>query len=188
MKFGLPSSGCKTRPAKGQPAQLVASLATEAVTPAAMRRCAKVRAVGNAATKTIFVPGVESVGLLEDDGDLTRYRARAGRTRRGVRPRHAARGRSSNLGGPHFSLARPGATESRSSISDAPRARGCARGRPTPPEVAPHRTSIHAKVGRWQGESGATAEGNGGVGGLRTSDDVGERSSARTRPSKGGPC
>jgi hypothetical protein len=188
MEFGLPSSGCKTRPAKGQPAQLVASLATEAETPAAMRRCAKVRAVGKAATKSIFIPGVEGVALLEDDGDLTRYRARAGRTRRGVRPRHAARGRSRNLGDPHLSLAIPGATENQSSISDTPRACGCARGWPTPREVAPHRTSIHAKVGRWQGETGVTAEGDGGVGGLHRSDDVGERTSTRTRPSKGGPC
>jgi len=188
MKFGLPSSGCETRPAKGEPAQPVASLAKQAATPAAMRRCAKVRAVGNAATKLIFIPGVEGVALLEDDGDLTRYGARAGRTRRGVRPRHAARGRSSNLGDPHLSLAQPGTTESRSSISDTPRACGCARGWPTPREVAPHRTSIHAKVGRWQGETGAAAEGDGGVGGPHTSDDVGERSSTWTRKSKGGPC
>lgn len=187
MKFGLPSSGCESRPTKGKPAQPVASLATQAATPAAMRRCAKVRAVGNAATKSIFIPGVEGVALLEDDGGLTRYRARAGRTRRGLRPRHAPRGRSSNLGGPHSSLAPSGATESRLSFSDALRAVDAREaGRTT--QVAPHRTSICAKVGHWQGETGATAEGDGGVGGLHTSEDVGERASTRTRKSKGGPC
>ena len=46
MKFCLSSSGCKTRPAKGEPAQPVASLATVAERPSAMRRHANVRAVG----------------------------------------------------------------------------------------------------------------------------------------------
>ncbi len=55
-------------------------------------------------------------------------------------------------------------------------------------QVAPHRRSIHAEVGRRQGETGATAEGSGGVGGLQESEDVGERGGTRTRPSKGGPC
>jgi hypothetical protein len=54
--------------------------------------------------------------------------------------------------------------------------------------VAPRRRSIRTEVGRWQGETGATAEGNGGVGGLHTSVDVGERGGTRTRPSEGGPC
>ena len=36
--------------------------------------------------------------------------------------------------------------------------------------------------------TGAAAEGSEGVGGLHRSGDVGERSGARTRPSKGGPC
>ncbi len=51
MKFGTSSSGCETRPAKGEPAQPVASLATVAVTRPAMRRRASAWAVGNAATK-----------------------------------------------------------------------------------------------------------------------------------------
>ena len=46
MKFCLSSSGCKTRPAKGEPAQPVVSLATVADMPSAMRREANVRAVG----------------------------------------------------------------------------------------------------------------------------------------------
>ena len=53
MKFGLSSSGCNPRPAKGEPTQPVASLSTVAVTRPAMRRCASAWAVGNAATKTI---------------------------------------------------------------------------------------------------------------------------------------
>ena len=53
MKFGSSSSGCKPRPAKGEPAQPVASLATDAATRSAMRRRASMWAVGKAATKTI---------------------------------------------------------------------------------------------------------------------------------------
>ena len=53
MKFGSLSSGCEPRPAKGEPAQPVASLATAAVTRPSMRRHASVWAVGNAATKTM---------------------------------------------------------------------------------------------------------------------------------------
>ena len=54
--------------------------------------------------------------------------------------------------------------------------------------VAPHRRSIRVEVGRAQGETGAKAEGSRGVGGLRTSKDVGERVGTRIRLSKGGPC
>lgn len=55
-------------------------------------------------------------------------------------------------------------------------------------QVAPRRRSIRAEVDRRQGETGAAVDGDGGVGGLHTSDDAGERGGARTRPSKGGPC
>ncbi len=54
--------------------------------------------------------------------------------------------------------------------------------------VAPHKRSIHVEVDRWRGETGATVDGNEGVGGLHMSFDVGERGGTRTRPSKGGPC
>ncbi len=50
--LGSSSSGCDPRPAKGEPAQPVVSLATSAVTRTAMRRHASEWAVGNAATKT----------------------------------------------------------------------------------------------------------------------------------------
>jgi hypothetical protein len=46
MKFCSSSSGCETRPAKGEPAQPVASLATASEMESAMRRHANVRAVG----------------------------------------------------------------------------------------------------------------------------------------------
>jgi hypothetical protein len=49
-------------------------------------------------------------------------------------------------------------------------------------QVAPHRRSIRAEVGRRQGETEAAADGDGGVGGLHTSFDVGERGGTRTRP------
>ncbi len=51
-----------------------------------------------------------------------------------------------------------------------------------------HRTSTRHKVGRRQGKTVAEADGSEGVGGLRTSYDVGERAGTWTRPSKGGPC
>ena len=70
MKFGSSSSGCEPRPAKGEPAQPVASLAPVAVTRPAMRRRASVWAVGKAATKNYFIPGAEGVDLPEGDGGL----------------------------------------------------------------------------------------------------------------------
>ncbi len=51
MKLGSSSSGCEPRPAKGEPTQPEASLATDAATRPAMRRRASVWAVGKAATK-----------------------------------------------------------------------------------------------------------------------------------------
>ena len=44
------------------------------------------------------------------------------------------------------------------------------------------------RVGHRPGTTGAAADGRAGVGGLHTSEDVGERVGPRTRPSKGGPC
>jgi hypothetical protein len=102
VKFRESSSGCKPRPARGEPTQPVASLATVAATPPAMRRYASVRAVGNAATK-VSIPGAESALPLEGDGDPDRHGRGRDRTRRGVRPWHARRGRPSNLGGPRSS-------------------------------------------------------------------------------------
>ena len=185
MKFGSSSSGCEPRPAKGAPTQPVASLATDAVTRPAMRRCAKVWAVGNAATKTIspkvnhkhFIPGGREGRIPRRRRRLLRIRARGSRARRGERPRHAVRGRSRHLGGPRSSSADTGATETRSSLSDAPRARGCARSRPTPrkwlsaQKKHPRRGRPQARGDRSRGRWAADV--SGGVGGLRTSVDVG---------------
>ena len=44
------------------------------------------------------------------------------------------------------------------------------------------------RVGHRPGTTGAAADAREGVGGLHTSEDVGERVGPRTRPSKGGPC
>ncbi len=52
----------------------------------------------------------------------------------------------------------------------------------------PTKKSAHAEVGQRQGKTVVEADVNEGVGGLHTSDDVGEREGTRTRPSKGGPC
>jgi hypothetical protein len=70
MKFGTSSSGCDPRPAKGEPAQPVASLATDAATRPAMRRRAKVWAVGMQPRKAIVIPGAEGVGLSKGEGGL----------------------------------------------------------------------------------------------------------------------
>jgi len=52
----------------------------------------------------------------------------------------------------------------------------------------PTKKSAHDEVGQRQGKTVVEADVDEGVGGLRTSDDVGEREGTRTRPSKGGPC
>ena len=57
MKPCLSSSGCETRPAKGEPARPVASLAPDTVTDSAMRRYANEWAVSHVATKGICFPG-----------------------------------------------------------------------------------------------------------------------------------
>ena len=187
MKFGLSSSGCEPRPAKGEPAQPVASLATDAATRPAMRRRASVWAVGNAATKTSH-PGCRGRCTPRRRRRSPRSRARGDRIRRGVRPRHAARGRSRHLGGPRSSSANSG-SDGDPVITLRRAVRPWMRARPADAtQVAPHRRSIRAEVGRRRGETGAAADGSGGVGGLRTSVDVGERGGTRTRPSKGGPC
>jgi hypothetical protein len=115
MKFGLSSSGCEPRTAKGK--------------------------------RTVQAPGRPTFLLdkIRSDGDPVITPRRAARLRMRARPADARL-------------------------------------------VAPHRRSIRAEVGHPRGETGAVAEGDGGVGGLNTSEDVGERGGARTRPSKGGPC
>jgi hypothetical protein len=187
MKFGLLSSGCEPRPAKGEPAQPVASLATVAVTRPAMRRHASEWAVGNAATKTMSsrVPRAldapKATAVSPNLGEGRLHPAGCTTTARSKRTVQAP-GRPSFLlgkyrsdGDPVIPLRRAARLRMRARPADAT-------------QVAPHRRSIRAEVGRRQGETGAAADGSEGVGGLNTSEDVGERGGARTRPSKGGPC
>jgi hypothetical protein len=187
MKFGTSSSGCKPRPAKGEPAQPVASLATVAATRPAMRRRASVWAVGKQPRKpgssrvprALGCPKVTAVSPQQGEGRA--HPAGCTTTARSKRTVQAP-GRPTFLLGKFRSDGDPVTIPRRA-------ARPWMRARPadaTP--VAPHRRSIRAEVGRWQGETGAAADGDGGVGGLHTSFDVGERGGARTRPSEGGPC
>ena len=64
MKFCSSSSGCKSRPAKGEPAQPVASLATVPEMASAMHRQANVRAVGLRPRNLCF-PDAERAGIRE---------------------------------------------------------------------------------------------------------------------------
>ena len=187
MKFGSSSSGCEPRPARGEPAQPVASLATVAATRPAMRRRASVWAVGNAATKITSsrVPrgliSPKATAVSPQQGEGRAHPAGCTTTARSKRTVQTP-GRPTFLLGDFRSDGDPVTTLRRA-------ARPRMRARPADAtQVAPHRRSIRAEVGRRQGETGAAADGDGGVGGLRTSADVGERGGARTRPSKGGPC
>ena len=187
MKFGTSSSGCETRPAKGEPAQPVASLATVAVTRPAMRRRASAWAVGNAATKVMssrvsrVLNGPKTTAALAKVGEGESCPAGCTTTARSKRTVQAP-GRPTYLLGDNRCDGDPVTTLRRA-------ARWWMRARPADAtRVAPHRRSVHAEVGHRQGETEAMADGYEGVGGLRTSFDVGERGGARTRPSKGGPC
>jgi len=188
MKFGSSSSGCDPRPAKGAPTQPVASLATDAVTRPAMRRCARVWAVGNAATKTISsrVPrGLDSskaTAVSPHQGEGDPHPAGCTTTARSKRTVQAP-GRPTFLLGRHRSDGDPVITLRRA-------ARSWMRARPADAtQVVPHRRSIHAEVDRRQGETGAAADGQrGSRQGCVRALTSGQRGGARTRPSKGGPC
>jgi hypothetical protein len=187
MKFGSLSSGCEPRPAKGEPAQPVASLAPDAVTRPAMRRHASVWAVGKAATKTMSsrVPRA-----------LHAPKAMAGFSEQGERRPHPA-GRLTTArskrtvqapGRPTFLLGEF-RSDGDSVITLRRAARSRMHARPADAtQVAPHRRSIRAEVGRRQGKTEAAADGHEGFGRPHRSEDVGERGGTRTRPSKGGPC
>jgi hypothetical protein len=83
MKFCMSSSGCKTRPAKGEPARPVASLATVAERPSAMRRQANVRAVGLRPRNLCF-PDAERAEIREGHNDLLRPMGEEGTVSGGV--------------------------------------------------------------------------------------------------------
>jgi len=176
MKFGLSSSGCNPRPAKGEPAQPVVSLATDAVTRPAMRRHAKMWAVGKQ-LRNIIILGAEGFGWLEGESGASEvwagrpHPAECSITARSKRTTQAP-------GRPTFLLdefRNPGdpvqQTPTRCIFMDAYAAGG-------KPRSGSAQNSIHAEVGRQRGETGAAAEGNEGVGGPHNSMDVGERWSA----------
>ena len=183
MKCCLSSSGCKTRPAKGEPARPVASLATVADMPAAMRRQANVRAVGLRPRNVCF-PDAERSGIPRRHQWPSAQGGRGeGRIRRGVRPQHVRRGWPRNLGGPHLSSKKtpvlrraddPSPTHG--TLADA-RVVGLTRQRRSVRHEGGQRKG-NRSGGRWRK----------GVGGLHTSNDVGEQGRPWTRPSTGGPC
>ena len=99
MKCCLSSSGCETRPAKGEPARPVASLAPFVETRAAMRRQAKRAGRGTAAPKPIVFPDAERAGIHRRQQWPSACSGRGGGCiRRGVRPQHVRRGWPRNLG------------------------------------------------------------------------------------------
>ena len=83
MKPCLSSSGCETRPAKGEPARPVASLAPETVTDSAKRRHASEWAVDHAATKGICFRVPKVLDHLKATATAPRDGRGAVRTRRG---------------------------------------------------------------------------------------------------------
>ena len=111
-------------------------------------------------------------------------RGRGGdRIRRGVRPWHVRRGRSSNLGGPRLSSTHPRSCgEPVTRLRRTTRCGRTCRRSSWAQNKRPHRGRPLARG------TGAVGRRRQGVGGLHRSDDVGERGNARTRPSTGGPC
>jgi hypothetical protein len=158
MKFSESSSGCEPRPAKGEPAQPVASLATVTATWPAMRRCASEWAVGKAATKTtssrvpraFFCPKAMAACPQKGEGRL--YPAGCTTTARSKRTVQAP-GRPTFLLGQYRSDGDPVITPRRA-------ARLRMRARPADATVvAPHRRSIRARVGGRQGRPELTPTG-----------------------------
>lgn len=161
-------AGAKPARPKVSPPEPVASLATGAATPPAMRRQASAWAVGNAATKFIIIPGAESVGRLEGDDGADRSGRGRLCTRRGGRPQHARHGDGPVTWEALISprkrpvAGRPGDHSPTSGASA-----GCRHRRP--------RTSARTEVGQRQGTTVAAADGAQGVGGPHKSWEVGER-------------
>ena len=104
MKFVMLSSGFDPRPAKGEPAQPVVSLATGVATPPAMRRRTSEWAVGYAATKSRISRVPKTLDCRKAKTPPSVRWARRGSTRRGVRPRHATKRTAQAPGRPTFFL------------------------------------------------------------------------------------
>ncbi len=179
MKLRESSSGCKTRPAKGEPARPVASLATAPATVSAKRRYASVWAM-DVGHETTFIPSAERLMHLEGSSGVSEPGrggvALGGVFGHGTRERR----RPGNPGDPHSSSVEHGFTETPD--PNLQRAAGWWV------HLRPNKKSTRAEVGQRQGKTVVEADAFEGVGGLRTSDDIGEREGTRTRQSKGGPC
>lgn len=167
MKFGMSSSGCEPRPAKGEPAQPVVSLAAAAVTRPAMRRCTKVWAVGKAATKTksFWVPRASNcskarvtlprIGQAESHPAGCTTTARSKRTAQAPGRPTFLLGKTRSNGDPVITLRRAARPWMRVRPADAT-------------QVAPQRRSVHAEVDQGKGRpelrSTGTRESEGCIG------------------------
>ena len=173
------SSGCETRPARGEPAQPVASLATAPATVPAKRRYANVWAM-DVGHETTFIPGAERFVHLEGSSDVPASGrgdiAPGGVLGHGTHERR----RPGNPGDPHSSSVKSRTTEIRPTKL---RRAACSR-----VHARPIKKSTRPEVGRRRGKTIAEADVNEGVGELHTSDEAGEQANARTRQSKGGSC
>jgi len=188
MKPCLSSSGCPSlrRPAARSgvsPPRPVVSLASSSATGAAMRRQTSVWAVGHAATKAMTFRMPRVLDRLKATAASTIWASRvphpAGSSTTARTKRTAQKPGRPSL----FLVKRPAHGEPTTDLRRA----ACPRDAHAAGHRRWHRRSARNEVGRRQGTTGAEADGNEGIGGLHTSDDVGERVGARTRPSKGGP-
>ncbi len=126
------------------------------------------------------IPGAERVVLLEGSSGVSAM-GRGGSAPGGVFGHGTrVRRRPGNPGDPHSSSATSGITE-----KPDPNLRRAAGRRV---RLRPSKKRTRVEVGQRQGKTVVEADAFEGVGGLRTSDDVGEREGTRTRQSKGGPC
>jgi hypothetical protein len=78
MKLCVSSSRGESCPAKGEPARPVASLATVAERPSAMRRQANVWAMGHAAPKPLTFPDAQGPDVPEGNNGFSVVWARSG--------------------------------------------------------------------------------------------------------------
>ena len=136
---------------------------------------------GYAAPKGLCPGKPRGSPTLKAAGGVTATWARRRLPRRGGRPRHARRGRPSNLGGPCLSTATAGLAEAPfPNASGAPGVCGRTPGR--------SRTSVRSVVGRRRGETRAPANTAGESEGCIRASKPGNGVAPRSWPSKGSPC
>ena len=170
----MSSSGCETRPvptrSRVSPPGPELSLGAfpapcDGCMGASMRRHAPPRervGRGPCSHETHDFPGAQGLGTPEGRGGPSAIGRGGSRTRRGLRPRHARRGRARNPGGPCSS-----SRADRSHGDPVTALRRAARPRAHAlPARTGHRRSARGEVGRRQGTSEAEADGSKGIGGL----------------------